>query len=104
MGGWDDGVSVRSGPVVIAPGEPAWLEFHCSALEEPDADYDIFVRFLAPDGHFVNGTNGPPQFGAALTSGWRLGETQVARGFPKKAGLSSLWSLSTDDSRRALAR
>jgi len=66
-------------PLVVAPGEPVWLEFHYSATHKPDADYDVFVQFLAPDGHFVNGTDGPPQFGARLTSRWKPGEVIVDR-------------------------
>jgi hypothetical protein len=66
-------------PLRAAPGEPVWIELHCSAEQVPDADYDVFVQFLAPDGHFVNGTDGPPQFGARPTSGWQPGEAVIDR-------------------------
>jgi hypothetical protein len=66
-------------PLVIAPGEPVWLEFHCGARKRPRNDFDIFVQFLDSDGHFINGTDGPPQFGAAPTSSWRPGDTVVDR-------------------------
>lgn len=79
---WQPGMRVSAvamTPRTVAPGEPVWLAFHCTADARPQADYDLFVQFLAPDGHFVNGTDGPPQFGAALTSRWKPGETVVDR-------------------------
>jgi hypothetical protein len=64
---------------VVKPGKPVWLEFHCQARQPIQANYDIFVQFLSPTGVYVNGTDGPPQFGAALTSWWQVGETLVDR-------------------------
>ena len=66
-------------PDRVARGEPFWLEFHFSATQPPKANYDVFVQLLAPDGDFVNGTDGAPQFGAAPTTGWIPGETVVDR-------------------------
>jgi hypothetical protein len=57
-------------PTALAPGEPIWLKFHFSATRQPEANYDVFVQLLAPDGRFVNGTDGAPQFGAAPTGNW----------------------------------
>jgi len=79
---WSDGLKMMAygmTPRVVVPGEPVWLEFHCAAWQLPNADYDIFVQFLSPDQEYVNGTDGPPQFGARLTSRWKPGETIVDR-------------------------
>jgi hypothetical protein len=79
---WGDGLKMMAygmTPRVVVPGEPVWLEFHCAAWQPPNADYDIFVQFLSPDKEYVNGTDGPPQFGASLTSRWKPGETIVDR-------------------------
>jgi hypothetical protein len=79
---WEAGMTMSGygmTPRVVAPGEPMWLEFHCSAAQSPGADYDIFVQLLAPDGRFVNGTDGAPQFGGRPTSGWQPGEGIVDR-------------------------
>jgi hypothetical protein len=56
-----------------------WLEFHCQAQQSIEGNYDIFVQLLSPGGEYVNGTDGPPQFGAAMTSWWQPGETIVDR-------------------------
>jgi hypothetical protein len=71
---WSDGMAMLSvglTPDVVKPGEPLWTTLRFSAFERPRADYDLFVQLLAPDGRFVNGIDGPPQFGAALTSSWQ---------------------------------
>ena len=66
-------------PHVLSPGDPLWVELHFTAHRRPPADYDIFLQLLAPDGHFVNGTDGPPQFGGAPTSRWQPGSMVVDR-------------------------
>jgi hypothetical protein len=72
-------LSVGLEPGIVEPGAPVWVESRLSATERPGADYDLFVQLLAPDGHFVTGIDGAPQFGAALTSWWEPGEVVVDR-------------------------
>ena len=79
---WSPGMTLSAyaiGPQTLSPGQPFWLEFHFSATETPDADYDVLLQLLSPDGDFVNGTDGAPQFGAAPTSTWTPGDTVVDR-------------------------
>jgi hypothetical protein len=66
-------------PKSVRRGDPVWLTFECSSTDAQREDYDIFLQLLAPDGHFVNGTDGPPQFGAMPTSQWEPGLTVVDR-------------------------
>lgn len=66
-------------PRKVQPGDPVWLEFQFTALHKIVGRYDIFVQFLSPDGVYVNGTDGPPQFGAAMTSWWQPGDTVIDR-------------------------
>ncbi len=66
-------------PRAVRAGDPIWLEFHCSAAHKIEGRYDVFVQFLSPDGRYVNGTDGPPQFGAAMTSWWRPGDVVIDR-------------------------
>jgi hypothetical protein len=66
-------------PGAAAPGEAVRLTFRLAADRRPDADYDIFVQLLDPEGRFVDGIDGPPQFGAAPTSGWVPGQVVVDR-------------------------
>jgi hypothetical protein len=79
---WAAGMTMSAygmAPVVVDPGEPIWLEFHYSAAHQPEVDYDVLLQLLSPEGSFVNGTDGPPQFGATLTSRWLPGKTIVDR-------------------------
>jgi hypothetical protein len=66
-------------PRTVRAGDPVWLTLECSSAQVQEENYDIFVQLLAPDGHFVNGTDGPPQFGAKPTSRWEPGVTIVDR-------------------------
>jgi hypothetical protein len=66
-------------PRSVHAGEPIWLTFECAGVQEQAEDYDIFLQLLAPDGHFVNGTDGAPQFGAMPTSLWKPGVTVADR-------------------------
>jgi hypothetical protein len=66
-------------PQRVMRGDPLWLTFELSTAETQQHDFDLFLQLLAPDGHFVNGTDGPPQFGASPTSRWEPGVTVVDR-------------------------
>ncbi len=66
-------------PLTVSAGEPVWVELRFEAVQKPGADYDLFVQLLAPDGHQVQGMDGPPQFGARSTSRWEPGEMVVDR-------------------------
>jgi hypothetical protein len=69
----------RPVPGNAAPGDLVRLTFRLSADQELDADYDMFLQLLGPDGRFVDGIDGPPQFGAAPTSRWEPGQVIVDR-------------------------
>jgi len=66
-------------PLTVSAGELVWVELRFEAVQKPGADYDLFVQLLAPDGHLVQGMDGPPQFGARSTSRWEPGEMVVDR-------------------------
>ncbi|MBN1937324.1 MAG: hypothetical protein JW934_21885 [Anaerolineae bacterium] len=79
---WEPGMALRGfglTPREVQPGEPVWLEFHLTAMHKIEDRYDIFVQFLSPEGVYVNGTDGPPQFGAAMTTWWQPGDTVIDR-------------------------
>ncbi len=79
---WAPGMALQGvglTPREVRPGDPVWLEFQFAALHEIAGRYDIYVQFLSPEGAYVNGTDGPPQFGAAMTSWWQPGEPVVDR-------------------------
>jgi len=70
---WEAGMRLLSygiTPRTLSPGAPVWVALRLSAWQALATDYDLFVQLLAPDGRFVNGTDGPPQFGASPTSDW----------------------------------
>jgi hypothetical protein len=66
-------------PLTVSAGELVWVELRFEAVQKPGADYDLFVQLLAPDGHLVQGMDGPPQFGARSTSRWEPREMVVDR-------------------------
>jgi len=74
---WGEAIELRElawGPRTVHPGQPVRLEFTFYAAIPVDNDYSLFVQLLSPDGTFVVGTDGAPQFGAAPTSTWAAGD------------------------------
>lgn len=79
---WDAGMAMSAYaliPRTLAPGEPLWVAFRLTAAGPVREEYDLFLQLLAPDGAYLNGTDGAPQFGAAPTTRWATGETIVDR-------------------------
>lgn len=79
---WSPGMAIHEVGVTprrVQAGDPVWVELHCSAMHKIKGRYDIFVQFLSPEGGYVNGTDGPPQFGAAMTDWWQPGESVIDR-------------------------
>jgi hypothetical protein len=79
---WSAGMEMLSAglaPGSAQAGTPVWVESRLSAVERPDANYDLFLQLLSPDGRFVDGVDGSPQFGGAPTSRWVPGEVIVDR-------------------------
>ena len=79
---WQAGMAMSAWgltPRRVRAGEAVWLEFHCTAMHDIEQRYDIFVQFLSPEGVYVNGTDGAPQFGAAMTNWWQPAETVIDR-------------------------
>ncbi|MBC7248737.1 MAG: hypothetical protein H5T62_00495, partial [Anaerolineae bacterium] len=58
----------------MAPGDILRLEFNFKCLNEMTPNYAFFAHLVAPDGKVIGGVDGEPQFGAAPTSTWRVGD------------------------------
>ncbi len=79
---WTQGMAMPAfglSPRTVGPGEPVWLQLQFTAEHKIAERYEIFTQLLAPDGAYMNGTDGAPQFGAAMTTWWQPGEIVVDR-------------------------
>lgn len=59
----------------LSPGTVVQVALYWHVLENPDADYTVFIHVLNDRGELVAQFDSPPGGGTAPTSGWRIGET-----------------------------
>ena len=79
---WEQGLEVRSVAIdaeQIRPGETLRVELELASTVPLPEDYVLFVQLLPYQGAALAAPDGQPQYGAAPTSTWTVGETVVDR-------------------------
>ena len=61
-------------PTLIYAGDTLTVTLHWRALEQPPADYQVFVHLLDDTGQLIAQHDSPPRLGLYPTSAWAAGE------------------------------
>lgn len=63
----------------LQPGQTLPVEFVWQALKQPQADYNLFLQLLSPDGRLIAQQDSPPNGGYSPTSAWRPAQPIITR-------------------------
>jgi hypothetical protein len=66
-------------PGQVATGQPVPVTFQLETDAVPEADYNLFLQLLAPDGTLVAQHDSPPVGGYAPTTSWVSGQKIISR-------------------------
>ncbi|MCB9077330.1 MAG: hypothetical protein H6631_07045 [Anaerolineaceae bacterium] len=63
----------------LSPDQPLPVEFTWQPIDQPQADYNLFLQLLNIDGALIAQHDSPPNGGYTPTSGWSGGKTVASR-------------------------